>query len=107
MFPPSRVKSKKMSESDPPLPPATFDFLIMSLHMQAQVHLGLVSLPGAEKSQPNLKHAQHTIETLAMLSEKTKGNLEVSEKRALENALTELRFRYVQVSAQLTGKAGA
>jgi hypothetical protein len=36
---------------------------------------------------------------LAMLLEKTKGNLEVGEKRALENSVTELRFRYVQAAS--------
>jgi hypothetical protein len=38
---------------------------------------------------------------LAMLKEKTKGNLALEELRLLENGLTELRFRYVQVASDL------
>jgi hypothetical protein len=35
---------------------------------------------------------------LAMIAEKTKGNLSLDEQRLIENSLTELRFRFVQVS---------
>jgi hypothetical protein len=35
---------------------------------------------------------------MAILIEKTKGNLELEERRLLENSVTELRFRFVQVS---------
>ena len=35
---------------------------------------------------------------MAVLMEKTKGNLTIEERRLLENTLTELRFRFVQVS---------
>ena len=38
------------------------------------------------------------IDMLAMLAEKTRGNLSLEEQRLLENSLTELRFRYVQIS---------
>jgi hypothetical protein len=82
-----------------PLPPATFDFLVLSLRSQAEMHLGLLHF-GEEKDrpQPNLPLAQHAIDMMGMLVEKTKGNLSIDEARLLENSLTELRFRYVQVS---------
>lgn len=67
--------------------------------MQAQVQLGMLQLPGAEEespSEPNLPWAKHAIDLLAVLEEKTRGNLSLEEKRLLENSLTELRFRYVQ-----------
>jgi hypothetical protein len=35
-----------------------------------------------------------------MIAEKTRGNLALDEQRLIENALTELRFRFVQVSDQ-------
>jgi hypothetical protein len=80
-----------------PLPPATFEFLALSLRAQAEVFLGLVHF-GAEdeKTPPDFERARHSIDLLAMLSEKTKGNLTLEEQRILENSLTELRFRYVQ-----------
>ncbi len=90
-------------EAELPLPPPTFTFLVASLRTQAEVHLGLLSL-GEENEQPNLRLARHAIDMLAMLSEKTRSQLTLEEQRFLENSLTELRFRYVQVSAE-TGKA--
>jgi hypothetical protein len=51
-----------------------------------------------EKPEPDLMLARHTIDLMAMLLEKTKGNLSLEENRMLENSLTELRFRFVQVS---------
>ena len=87
------------SMQDFPLPPATFEFLIMSLKTQAEVHLGLLFF-GEEKDRPkpDLKLARHTIDVIGMLSEKTQGNLSLEEKRLLENSLTELRFRYVEAA---------
>ena len=80
-----------------PLPPATFSYLILSLRMQAEIHLGLLHF-GEEKDQPgpDLGAARHAIDLLAMLQEKTKGNLALEEQRLVDNSLTELRFRYVQ-----------
>ena len=86
-----------MSESDYPLPPPTFDFLVISLKMQAEMRLGLMGLPESEESKPDLRAARHAIDMLAMLSEKTRGNLSLEEQRLIENSLTELRFRYVQI----------
>ncbi|MBM3784342.1 MAG: DUF1844 domain-containing protein [Acidobacteria bacterium] len=91
-----------MSESSVPVPPANFEFLIFSIRMQAESHLGLVQF-GEEKQEPNYPLAQHAIDMLAMLLEKTNGNLEMPEKRLLENSLTELRFRYVQATSKAAG----
>jgi hypothetical protein len=89
------------SEEAMPLPPATFTYLALSLRIQAEMHLGLLDL-GDEKDrpEPNLEAARHTIDLMAMLQEKTKGNLAQDEQRLLENSLTELRFRYVQATGE-------
>lgn len=86
-----------MSDSDFPLPPATFEFLTLSLKTQTEIQLGLLHF-GEEKDrpEPDLRVARHTIDMLAMIQEKTKGNLSLEEQRLIENSLTELRFRYVQ-----------
>jgi len=83
-----------------PLPPPSFEFLILSLRSQAEMHLGLIHF-GEEKDrpEPQLPPARHAIDLMAMLQEKTKGNLNLEESRLLENSLTELRFRFVQASA--------
>src|ERR1022692_3950905 len=92
-----------------PLPPSTFEFLAESLRLQAEMQLGLMRLGlqaemqlglmrlGAEEEPPaDLELARHTIDLMAMLQEKTRGNLTLEEQRLLENSLTLLRFRYVQ-----------
>ena len=93
-----------MSENaDFPLPPANFSFLVESILMQAQVQLGLLHFGGEDEKeqQPNLPMARHSIDLLAVLQQKTRGNLTVEEQRLLENGLTELRFRFVQVSDEI------
>lgn len=90
-----------MSDSDFPLPTPTFEFLTISLKTQVELQLGLLHF-GEEKDRPkpDLRMARHTIDMLAMLQEKTKGNLSLEEQRLIENSLTELRFRYVQAVEQ-------
>ncbi len=96
-----------MSDTGFPLPPATFEFLTASLKMQAEVQLGLLHFgEEEERPEPNFPLARHSIDMLAMLVEKTKGNLTVEEQRFLENSVTELRFRYIQVLEQTNKKAG-
>jgi hypothetical protein len=89
-----------MSDTGFPLPPPTFEFLVFSLKTQAEMRLGLLSFdPSAEKEEePDFPAARHAIDMLAMLADKTRGNLSMEEQRLIENSLTELRFRYVQVS---------
>jgi hypothetical protein len=81
-----------------PIPPATFEFLVLRTMTEAQMFLGLLRFDEKEDTKPNLRAAQHAIDMLAMLVEKTRGNLSLDETRLLENSLTELRFRYVQVA---------
>jgi hypothetical protein len=88
----------------PELPPPDFDFLVYSLRLQAELNLGLLPFAGGfgeektgeEKQEPDFDLARHNIDLLAMLQEKTKGNLTAEEQRALDNSVTELRFRFVQ-----------
>ena len=100
--------STPSGEDDSFVPPATLEFLVASFVMQAEVHLGLWRLgPEQERPKPNLKMARHSIDMLAVLQEKTRGNLSLEEERQLENSLTELRFRYVQAVDEMAAAAGA
>jgi hypothetical protein len=92
-----------MADTDNPLP-ATFGFLVASLRIQAEVQLGMLRLGEENPPEPNLPMARHSIDMLAMLEEKTKGNLTLEEERDLKNCLTELRFRYVQVAERLAAE---
>ncbi|HCC56183.1 MAG TPA: DUF1844 domain-containing protein [Solibacterales bacterium] len=83
------------------LPPASFEFLVFSMRAQAEMQLGLLHFGDEQdRPQPDLPMARHTIDMLAVLQEKTKGNLTLEEQRLIENSLTELRFRFVQASAK-------
>lgn len=97
-----------MDMSDYPLPPATFEMLVISMKMQAEVQLGLFHF-GEEKDQPepNFPLARHAIDLLGVIQEKTRGNLTLEEQRLLENSLTELRFRFVQVKETQPAKTQA
>ena len=70
------------------------------------MQLGLMQFEEDQKPEPDLPMARHTIDLMGVLLEKTKGNLQLEEQRLLENSLTELRFRFVQVSEEV-GKAAA
>ncbi len=89
-----------MSDSEFPLPPATFEFLVVSLKMQTEMQLGLLRFGGETDKQPvNLTAARHSIDLLAMIQEKTANNLNLEEKRLIDNSLTELRFRIVNLGS--------
>jgi Domain of unknown function (DUF1844) len=62
-----------MSEKEYPLPPATFDFLVLSLKTQIEVHLGLLYFGDEkERPEPEFRMARHSIDLLAMIQEKTR-----------------------------------
>ena len=93
------VNAAAEAQEEFPVPEARFEFIVMSLRTQAEMAMGLIHL-GEEQDRPttDLRLARHYIDLLAILTEKTKGNLTWEEQRLLENSLTELRFRYVQVT---------
>lgn len=97
-----------MSDQEYPLPPATFEFLILSLKAQTEMHLGMYHF-GEEKDRPapDFRVARHTIDLMAMLQEKTRGNVTMEEQRLMENSLTELRFRFVQAMEGAQKKSSA
>jgi len=93
-------------DSRPALPAADFDFLVYSLRLQTELNLGLLPFgafgqePGEDDPKPDLELARHNIDLLAMLQQKTKGNLTAEEQSALDNSVAELRFRFVQAQPE-------
>ena len=69
--------------------------LLLSLTQSAYISLGKVPDPMSGKIERNLDQASQTIDLLAALQEKTKGNLKDEEKQFLEHSLSELRLNYV------------
>jgi hypothetical protein len=75
----------------------TFSGFILSLATTAAVHFGDIADPNTgEPAEPNLVAAAQMIELIAMLQERTKGNLLEPEERLVDDLLYELRLRFVQ-----------
>ncbi len=88
---------------DTPESGISFSGFILSLAHTAAVHFGDIADPTTgEPAEPNLEAAGQMIEVIALLQEKTKGNLIEPEERLVDDLLYELRLRYVQ--AQQGGK---
>lgn len=78
------------------LPPVSFSSFISFLTTTALYHLGDIAHPETKKQEKNLRLARHTIDTIAMLKEKTKGNLTEEETKLIEESLYMLRMRYLK-----------
>jgi len=78
----------------------TFERFMASLYMSAMLQLGLMHEQGGQP-RVDLIGARQTIDTLSLLSEKTKGNLTRAEENFLQNCLYELRMAYVEVTNAL------
>jgi hypothetical protein len=81
----------------------SFVGFVLSLAHTAAVHFGDVPDPvTGEREKANLPASQQMIDILALLEEKTRGNLTAEERRLLEQVMYELRMRYVEVKTGLT-----
>ena len=80
----------------PPKP--DFSFFITTLSLQASIALGSMANPVTNKTETDLVQAKFLIDTLGMLVDKTKGNLNAEEAKLLENLLYELRSVYLSKS---------
>jgi tellurite resistance protein len=75
-----------------------FASLVLGLAQQAEAALSGQLPPGAEQLGDARAMAQTLIDTLGMLAEKTAGHLDADEKQLLDQAVTALRFRFVQTT---------
>jgi len=83
-----------MSEEDSGSPTIDFNTFILSLSTSALMCLG--KLPDAEDDATvNLAHARQSIDCIALLEEKTRGNLTGEEERLIAEVLYDLRIRFV------------
>ncbi|MEZ4225188.1 MAG: DUF1844 domain-containing protein [Polyangiaceae bacterium] len=79
------------------LPAIDFATFVLSLAHSGRVHLGDAPDPAAGTQGIEGAMARQTIDLLALLQEKTKGNLSGEEETLLAQALYDLRMRYVEV----------
>ena len=90
--------SKQEEEQLPPPPPPSLPFLITSLATQAMASLGQIPDEDGNPLPMNLAYARHFIDLIAVLEEKTQGNLTDEEKSYLQETLHQLRMIFVAVS---------
>ena len=81
------------------MPEANFSTLVQTLATQAAFFMSDERDPRSGRSLQNLDLAKHHIDLLAVLEEKTKGNLTDEEKRLLDSILYELRVAYVSATS--------
>jgi hypothetical protein len=80
------------------LPAVDFLNLVVSMSHSALLHLGDAPDPTTGRRDKDLPLARQTIDILAMLQDKTRGNLTGEEERVLVQALYDLRMRFVEVA---------
>jgi len=88
-------KGEAQSDALPRIDFATF---VLSLSHSALMHLGEAPNPETGAMDKDLPLARQTIDLIAMLEEKTKGNLTGDEERLITQILFDLRMRYVETS---------
>lgn len=90
-------ESPTNEKGEPRLPEMDFSTFVVSLSASTMIHLGDEVAEGSP-AQKNLPLAKQTIDILAMLEEKTRGNLTPQEARLISQLLYDLRLRYVRAS---------
>lgn len=78
--------------------PCTFSTLILSMASSAVLALGLERNPQTNEYEKNLDLARFNIDMLALLKEKTKGNLTDDEQKFLDSVVGDLQMKYVYVT---------
>lgn len=87
-----------LSDSAEPASGISFLAFVLSLAHTAAVHFGDLPDPVSGAREANLPAAQQMIDILALLEEKTRGNLTAEERQVLDQVLFELRLRYVDAT---------
>ncbi len=86
------------------LPPMSFDQIVQSIYMTTMLQLGGATQEG-QQPKIDLMGARQSVDMLAILAEKTKGNLTPAESQLLDNALFEVRMGFLEVTQALARSA--
>ncbi|WP_417909507.1 DUF1844 domain-containing protein [Candidatus Electronema sp. PJ] len=89
----------KNRQGDCVMPTVSFTSFILSLNTTALFHLGDIPHPETGQKVFDLELARHAIDTLAMLEEKTKGNLDNEEQDLISRVVYELKMRFIKAKS--------
>jgi hypothetical protein len=98
--PASTQQSAASRPSSEPPPELTFAAFLWSLSEQALAALGEVPDPSSGKVSRDLIMAQQMIDIIAMLRDKTRGNLDAHEQAMIKEILSSLQMKYVELARQ-------
>lgn len=84
---------------------ASFDRLLEPFYLTALMQLGMMPAERGVQPQVDIIGARHTIDTLSLLQEKTKGNLTNEEANVLETVIYQLRMRYIELTNAIARSA--
>ena len=104
-----QIKSEPEGEAALPdsgpqeIPEASFALLVTTLATQAMAAMGQIPDPSQDKPVVHLGLARHYVDTLGVIEEKTKGNLDQEEAAMLEQVLHQLRMLFVAVQNAAPG----
>lgn len=94
-----RGETFTMKDASPsPQGPINFTSFLMGLASTALIHLGAAPHPETGQKQEDLVLARQSLDLLALLREKTRGNLSPDEERLFDGLLTDLRLRFVEAA---------
>ena len=74
----------------------TFSIFVSSLTMQAMIAMGKLENPATGKTETSYEQARFLIDTLEIIKEKTKNNLDTKEQELLDESLFNLRMMYIE-----------
>jgi hypothetical protein len=103
----SQQLDSMLRQANPDMGPSaavTMEHVIQSIYISAIVAMGAATEPG-QKPRIDIVGARQSIDMLAVLQEKTKGNLTEKEQRLLQNALFELRMMFLEITNAITQQA--
>jgi hypothetical protein len=96
----SKIEEAEAFKKEASQPGVDFYSFVLSLSTSALIQLGKISDPVTNKTTQNIPAAKQTIDILAIIQEKTKGNLTDQEQAVLNNSLYDLRMMYISQTKQ-------
>ena len=84
-----------------PQPPVTFEHLVQQLYLSAMIQMG-AGAPEGQRPRVDILGARQTIDMMAVLAERTKGNLSEAEDRMLQTVLFDARMAFLELTNMIT-----